>query len=88
MRGRALISERAVAAFCRAAPTPSATSRPRGLPRNFTTRQQAAKMVDEGRSTGSGGGGGSVAAGTGDKLQGMAISIKDAMNMKGAVSKR
>lgn len=91
MQDGTLTSERVVAAFCRRA-NAIGNIKTKGVTEEFYDEAvQAAKVVDEERSTGrrnGGDGGGNAAASTGGLLQGMPISIKDAMNMKGAVSKR
>lgn len=80
-----------MAAFCRRAYT-IGNIRTKGVSEEFYDEAvEAAKVVDEGRSTqqrNGGGDGGNVEASTVGLLQGMPISIKDAMNMKGAVSER
>lgn len=78
-----------MAAFCRRART-IGNIKTTGVTEEFYDEaMQAARVVDEGRSTqhrdGGGGGDGNVGLGL---LQGLPISIKDAMNMKGAVRKR
>lgn len=92
MQDGTLTSERAVAAFCRRA-NAIGNVKTKGVTEEFYDEAvQAAKVVDEKsneqRRGGGGDGGGNAAASTGGLLQGMPISIKDAMNMKGAVSKQ
>lgn len=86
MQDGTLTSERAMAAFCRRAHVIGSVMT-KGVTEEFYDEAvQAARVYDEGRRTkhqdGGGGGDGSVGSGL---LQGLPISIKDAMNMKGAV---
>lgn len=84
MRNGTLSCERAVAAFCRRARVVGKV-KTNGVTEEFYDEAiQAARMVD---ANGGGGGGGSATASAG-LLQGMPMSIKDAMHMKGAVSKQ
>lgn len=90
MKDGTLTSERVVSAFCRRANL-IGNIKTKGLTEEFYDEAvQAAKIVDNKLRTqhrDGGGGGEAVAAGTAGLLQGIPISIKDAMNMKGAVSK-
>lgn len=90
MQDGTLTSERAMEAFCRRAYT-IGNVKTKGVTEEFYDEAvQAAKVLDDSRSTQhrSGGGGNAVGvAGTGGLLQGVPISVKDALHMKGAVSK-
>ena len=85
--GGTLTCERAVGAFCRRAGA-IGNARTNAVAEEFYDEAvEAARVVDEGRGGGDAGAAGAAGAGAGI-LQGIPISIKDTMHMKGAVSAR
>lgn len=90
MRTGTLSCERAVIAFCRRANAVGKIKTKSVTQEFYDEAVRAAKLVDErrGGSGGEGGGEATAAAAAASKglLDGMPMSIKDAMHMKGAVS--